>query len=443
MLAGKFELLHVASEGGMGTVWVGRNRMTGADVAIKVLHEHRKCDQDALERFEHEAHLGARLAHRNITRVFDLLEERDGRLVLVMELLHGETLEAYAKREGTLSNEAAVAIMVPILSALAHAHEQGIVHRDIKPANILLHVDPDGQVTPKLLDFGIAKASESPIHTHAGDILGTPQYMSPEQVRASQPLDGRSDLFAVGVVLYELLTGENPFRAHAPSATLAQVLELEVDPHPQIAPRLWIELTRVLSKQPYERHASASELAAALCKAVGQSEALLGESLKRDKPVYRAPTPSSRDIPPEVDKYYEPTPPADPVAVEAPHSKSSLTRTRIAIGLTLLAAVAVGAIRFVGSSPLSQHEPSSMASAARPEAEGPMPAIPPPNADEHREAIPVAATFESPRDQDAARAGANSPSVRATKMPRAVTKARAPSSPSSPSSVPIARTPGF
>lgn len=266
----KLEVLRRLGEGGMGTLWVARNLATHAEVAIKVLRDKQSEDDvHTAERFRHEARLGGMLAHRNITRVFDLIEDDDGALVLVMELLHGQTLLDFWEAKRTLSCKEAVEILVPILGALQHAHDHGVVHRDLKPANIFLHIDPDGHTTPKLLDFGIAKMGDSSIKTRAGDVLGTPSYMSPEQVRASKKIDGRSDLFSVGTVLYEIITGESPFRTDSPSATLARVLELEVDPDPRIEPRLWLEIQRALSKQPYARHGSADELADALLEALG------------------------------------------------------------------------------------------------------------------------------------------------------------------------------
>ena len=278
----------------MGELWVARNLATQAEVAIKVLLPQRSGDDHAAERFRHEAEVGAKLAHRNVTRVFDLLVDDDGALVLVMELLHGRTLEAAYKEKGTLSAAEAIEIIVPILGALQHAHDRGVVHRDVKPSNIFLDVDPDGHSTPKLLDFGIAKTHESTALTHTGEALGSPRYMSPEQVRANKQLDGRSDLFSIGVVLYEIITGENPFGAASPTAALAQVLELEVDPDPRIEPRLWLEIQRALSKQPDERHGSAKELADALCRAVGVTAP---ESLRRPATgaaSTSAPPPSAR-----------------------------------------------------------------------------------------------------------------------------------------------------
>lgn len=289
-LARKLELVRHLGEGGMGTVWVARNLATEAEVAIKVLRSHRDDDEHAADRFRHEARLGARLEHRNITRVFDLLEDDDGSLVLVMELLQGQTLEAAYKAKGALSTREAVEIIVPILGALQHAHEHGVVHRDVKPSNVFLHVDPDGHTTPKLLDFGIAKTHDASVLTRTGDALGSPSYMSPEQVRASKKLDGRSDLFSTGVVLYEILTGENPFQASSPTAVLAQVLELEIDPDPRIDPRVWLEIQRALSKQAYERHPSASNLAEALSRAAGLVHVT---SLRREKVAARVEGPAS------------------------------------------------------------------------------------------------------------------------------------------------------
>jgi serine/threonine-protein kinase len=186
-----------------------------------------------------------------------------------MELLQGESLASLLDRRQKIPALEVVEILLPILSALQFAHDKGIIHRDLKPTNIMLHRDPDGAIIPKLLDFGIAAAKDSGIHTVSGIILGTPSYMSPEQIRDTEELDGRSDLFAVGSILYECITGTNPFRTPTPSATLAQVLEVEVDPDPAISPALWLEISRVLSKKRYARHASARELADALRGAAG------------------------------------------------------------------------------------------------------------------------------------------------------------------------------
>jgi serine/threonine-protein kinase len=286
-VGGKYRLARRIGVGGMGEVWVATNRTTGAEVAVKMVRDSAT-REDASVRFRHEARLGAMLAHRSVVRIFDLVEEADGGpLVLVMELLHGETLERHLQRRGPLPTNEAIAIVAPILAALGHAHETGIVHRDVTPANVFLATDPDGHVTPKLLDFGIAKLpSGGAKHTIDGRALGTPRYMAPERIRDQEAIDGRSDLFSVGVLLYEMLTGVCPFAASSPAASLAAVLEVVVDPDPRIDPRLWLELRRSLSKHPYERQATAVAMATGLIAACGETSASLNEIL-RQAPVAR------------------------------------------------------------------------------------------------------------------------------------------------------------
>jgi serine/threonine-protein kinase len=280
---GKYTLVRRLAVGGMGEVWLARNQATGADVAVKLCHG-RVATDEAVLRFRHEARIGAMLSHRGIVRVFDLVEESDGTLLLVMELLRGESLERYLKTHGPLPTKDAIAIALRVLSALAHAHECGIVHRDVTPSNIFLAIDPDGHVIPKLVDFGIAKLPGSGVRTLDGRALGTPRYMAPEQIRAQSEIDGRSDLFSLGVILYEMLTGGCPFAANSPSASLAAVLEWVVDPDPRIEPHVWIELQRALAKRPYERHRDAGDMADALRAAAGVSDAELAELVLRSPP---------------------------------------------------------------------------------------------------------------------------------------------------------------
>jgi serine/threonine-protein kinase len=286
VVGNKYRLVRRIGVGGMGEVWVAKNRTTGAEVAVK-MGLGAAAREDSALRFRHEARLGAMLSHRSIVRIFDLVEEDEGTLVLVMELLRGESLDRYLRRSGPLSTPQAIAIAIPILSALAHAHESGIVHRDVTPANIFLSIDPDGHVTPKLLDFGIAKIPTTTLtRTVDGRVLGTPAYMAPERIREQGDADGRGDLFSVGVIVYEMLTGSCPFAASSPAASLAAVLEVVVDPDPRIDPRIWLEVRRALSKQPYQRAPSATSMARELLAASGLTEAELTEAL-RDAPLSR------------------------------------------------------------------------------------------------------------------------------------------------------------
>jgi serine/threonine-protein kinase len=267
-VGGKYRLITRAGSGGMGDVWIACNTATHADVAIKTLRRDRRAIEEAEERFRQEARVSARLNHPNIARVFDLVEAEDGMLFLVMERLKGRTLKENLELAPIAASEA-VNYALPILDSLGAAHAAGIVHRDVTPTNIFL-AENDGQITPRLIDFGVAKSKDTDITTRTGQALGTPQYMSPEQIRGR--VDGRSDLFSLSVVLYEAITGVSPFRRSAASGSLAAVLEADVDPDPKIPPAIWLVLSRGLAKQPYERFESAKEMADALRKAVDRDD---------------------------------------------------------------------------------------------------------------------------------------------------------------------------
>jgi eukaryotic-like serine/threonine-protein kinase len=329
-VGGKYDLVRLLASGGMGEVWMARNVATGGHVAVKRCLEDTP-GQEAAERFRYEARLGAMLSHRGIVRVFDLVEERGARPVLVMELLRGESLERALARHGPMPEREALAVAVGVLAALAHAHDRGVTHRDITPANVFLAVDPDGHVTPKLVDFGLAKLPATGVRTIEGRVLGTPRYMAPERIRGAGDVDARSDLFSVGVVLFEMLTGANPFAASTPAASLAAVLEVVVDPDPRIGPRVWVEVQRALAKRPYERPASARELADALLAAAGETETSLAECLRRP--------PLTEDAPASL-----------PAAPSAGHSigRSSALSTRRSRALRWVVAASVLAVAAVG-----------------------------------------------------------------------------------------------
>ncbi len=267
----KYRLVRRLGRGGMGEVWLARNEATGAQVALKALNAGVQIREDTLGRFRREARLGGLLSHRHIVQIFDLVEDA-GSMVLVMELLRGENLDTYCARVGPLTTREAVSIVLPILSALQHAHDAGVVHRDVTPGNVFLAVDSDGHVIPKLVDFGIAKHLGGEFQTMEGEVLGTPSYMAPELIRGARDFNGTSDLFSIGILLYELITGAGPFQETTPAAALAAVLEKTVDPDDRIEPRVWVEISRALAKRPYERHGSARELATALASALGDTQ---------------------------------------------------------------------------------------------------------------------------------------------------------------------------
>src|SRR5205807_3465235 len=234
---GPYEILSAIGAGGMGEVYRAHDTKLGRDVAIKILPEVFAHDPERLSRFQREAKMLASLNHPNIATIYGL-EQSNGTHYLLMELVSGETLAERAKREGPVPIEEALKISVQIAEALEAAHEKGIIHRDLKPANV--KVTPEGKV--KVLDFGLAKAfaddgvssnpSESPTLSAAatmkGVILGTAAYMSPEQARG-KAVDKRTDIWAFGCVLYELLTGKQAFQGETVTEILASVLRGEPD----------------------------------------------------------------------------------------------------------------------------------------------------------------------------------------------------------------------
>jgi TolB-like protein/Flp pilus assembly protein TadD len=268
---GPYELTALIGAGGMGEVYRARDTRLGRDVAIKVLPAEFAEDPERLKRFEREARATAALSHPNILAVHDV-GTHEGVPYLVEELLEGESLKERLAR-GALAVPEAVGIAAQIARGLAAAHEKHIVHRDLKPANVFL--GRDGQV--KILDFGLAKLVESArlgeaeTLTHAptgatepGRVLGTVAYMAPEQARG-MPVDQRADVFAFGVVLYEMLAGERPFRGATATDTVAAILKEGPPPLPAtVPPHLEAVTARCLAKEPEERYQGGGDLRAAL-----------------------------------------------------------------------------------------------------------------------------------------------------------------------------------
>jgi len=290
---GPYEILDPIGAGGMGEVYRARDTRLGREVAIKVLPESMSADSDRLRRFEQEARAASALNHPNILTVHDF-GQQNGSPYVVSELLEGETLRGRLVA-GALSARKATDYATQIAQGLAAAHEKGIVHRDLKPEN--LFVTKDGRV--KILDFGLAKLTRpevpstpltevptSPAETEPGVVMGTVGYMSPEQVRG-QPTDHRSDIFAFGAILYEMLTGRRAFRGISPADTMSAILkdEPEFSPaHPDAPPALEHIVRRCLEKSPQERFQSARDLAFALRETSSGSAASRAVSLPLPRP---------------------------------------------------------------------------------------------------------------------------------------------------------------
>ncbi|HEX4353530.1 MAG TPA: serine/threonine-protein kinase, partial [Polyangiales bacterium] len=270
VLAETYELRRVIGEGGMGSVYEARHtRLFSKRFAIKVLHGDLTRQPEVVDRFLREAEATSALHHPNIVGVLDVNQLPDGRPYIVAELLEGQQLGDYFERHGKLASEEAVAICRPICHALMAAHGKDIVHRDIKPENLFL-VGEGEQRTTKVLDFGISRVGDAAgSNTKTGMILGTPAYMPPEQARG-QRVDHRADIYAVGAILYEAVTGKAPFESDDPIATLGAVLtQSPVSPRsfaPDLSAGLELVIQKAMAKSPDDRYASMREFDAALAE---------------------------------------------------------------------------------------------------------------------------------------------------------------------------------
>ncbi|HET8527035.1 MAG TPA: protein kinase, partial [Actinomycetota bacterium] len=270
VLADRYELGPVLGEGGMARVHRGYDRHLRRPVAIKVLAPPYDRDRAFVERFRREARSAAGLSHPNVVSVFDS-GSYHGTHFIVTELVEGETL-ADRLRRGPMAPEEAVAVAVDVCRALEAAHARGLIHRDVKPGNVML--PPDGGV--KVVDFGIARAAGSDTLTGTGVVLGSTAYLAPEQA-SGQPVDERADLYALGCVLYEMLTGAVPFSADTPVATMYRHVNEDPPPPSSIRPvpaGLEAVVMRCLEKPPRRRFGSAVDLEHALLAARGDTAPL-------------------------------------------------------------------------------------------------------------------------------------------------------------------------
>jgi hypothetical protein len=288
LVAERYRLIRMLGQGGMGVVWVAHSLVLGVDVAIKLMRSG-VAKPEIAARMAREAQATATLGHPALVRVFDFGVTPKGTPYLVMELAQGETLAALLRREQRLSAIQAVQMLLPVADGLRCAHERGIVHRDIKPENVFLARDALGRIQPKLLDFGIAKLEHQTGDgrlTQMGVVLGSPEFMSPEQARGDQDTDARSDVWSLCVVLYEMLTGTVPFKDGNYNALMQSILHDAPVPTTQYAAGdrdLWLVIERGLEKSRNTRWRSMTELGEALALWLyerGVKDDLAGNSLK-------------------------------------------------------------------------------------------------------------------------------------------------------------------
>ncbi len=272
VVGGKYRIDGLIGQGGMGVVYSATHLVSDKRVAIKWMLPAPGASTELSERFVREARATARIDHPNVVDIYDVGVE-EGSMFLVMERLHGESLAQRLER-GALDATEAVAVLMPALRAVAAAHAQGVIHRDLKPDNIFLCVGQDGEPRePKVLDFGISKiAAGSERHdfslTQSGTIMGTPLYMSPEQIRGLRDVDARGDVYAFGVILYEMLTGAFPFDAETYNELIVKIATEEPTPIttllPELEPGIEIVIARAMARNRDARYESVAELAAAL-----------------------------------------------------------------------------------------------------------------------------------------------------------------------------------
>jgi serine/threonine protein kinase len=347
-LAGKYRIEDRLSEGGMGTVYRGTHVLMDKTVAVKVLRPSLAADEKIVARFSREARAASRISHPHALSVTDFGEAENGVVFLVMEYLDGKTLKEIIREGGPMSLPRIVEILRQVGGALDAAHSEGVVHRDLKSDNIML-LSSSGTDYAKVLDFGIAKIKEAdgaydPGLTAPDLVIGTPQYMSPEQCSQSPDIDARSDIYSLGVILYELLVGHVPFTGESPTAIMLKHLQ---EPAPSVldersdVPRsVGAVVARALAKEPAARYQAVSELVDDFTVAAGTTPAQSGSHKPATVPTESVSADDEADEETLVRKRYTTPMTPPPQRTEAPPPASSFSPWKIlvpsAVGLLLI-----------------------------------------------------------------------------------------------------------
>jgi serine/threonine-protein kinase len=356
-IIGQFRIVERIGKGGMGAVYKAEQPSMSRFVAVKILHRSLASRPDLVSRFRREARAMSRLTHPNTARVFLYGQLEGGALYIVMEHLEGLNLHQTTKRNGPMGLERAARILIQVCGALDEAHAAGIIHRDLKPENIILTKQGGMEDFPKVLDFGLAKMADLDLRstgplTQQGMVFGTPEFMSPEQAQG-KTLDGRSDIYSLGVILYELITGKLPFDAHNPTEFIRHHIKTPPIPVTQRRPEFSFPrgidglFERVLAKDLGDRFQTAAELAAALRPFAPDGSASPRASLP--EPVHAAEAPARPQPQPQP---LAAAPQESPPAAPSEPADRSLTALWVVIGV--LSLVVVGLASVLGALLLSR-----------------------------------------------------------------------------------------
>jgi eukaryotic-like serine/threonine-protein kinase len=342
-IADRYRLLRRLASGGMGEVWAARNELTHRDFAIKFLLAEFAANDEAFTRFVREAEITGKLRHPSIVDVFDVAQTAAGRPFIVMELLEGEALDKRLNRERVLSDFDTSVYFAQLAMALDQAHRAGVVHRDLSASNVFLARCPtEGTLIPKILDFGVSKnlgpRTQGDFQTVHGAVLGNPVYMSPEQARGAEQVDARTDVWSLGVLMYQCLSGRVPFQSRNYNALMVEIMTQQHAPLQHLAPTADPELCnlveRCLRKERGERLPTARQVAEGLA---GVTRRLAQERESRPPNPRRRATDRIPDsltpLPPEQDPWL--------VTSEPPRRRLSTVR---ALSLGACAGVALGGL---------------------------------------------------------------------------------------------------
>ncbi len=320
VLKAKYRLEHRLGIGGMAEVYRARNVMVDRTVAIKLLHREHASNRHVVDRFLQEARAANFVRHPNVVEVLDIDTDENGAPFIVQEYLEGEDLASRLEKSGTgLPFQTAVRMLLPVIKAIGVAHEKGLVHRDLKPENIYL-ASQRGTVVPKVLDFGISKMpleKGSSSLTMTGTVLGSPAYMSPEQIQDSQSVDPRTDVWSLGVILYRTLTGQLPYSAESPAALFVKICTTDPEPlekaRPGLPPGLNGAVSRCLQRDPTARFKDANELYTEVSLVMEAGAAAVSKPL----PTARQPSPPVPSRAPSPPRKAAPVPAPVPSAAPA------------------------------------------------------------------------------------------------------------------------------